>query len=288
MDVLVHIDVVWAHLELGLKFRVNQSGLNFGLRFRNLDNFIHNPTVEAKKMRSKEKTWPLDREEIFIESYICFKHNYNMKINLLGETRTKILITAESLFAQYGLEGVTLRQITAKAGVNLSSINYHYYDKQSLCREIITLRLKAINSMRAGKLIEAETRFRGAPVPLEEVFGIFAQPLYEVGNDATAYNAASRRLLGRIFVEPLPFSSEILATELQPVLIKFGQAIRRHVPRLPPQDFIWRFSLVVGAMHHAMATLHDMETRTNGVCPNNDSEPALRNFITTAVQAFMQ
>ena len=211
-----------------------------------------------------------------------------MNSDALRETREKILMTAELLFAQYGLEGVTIRQITRKAGVNLASVNYHFYDKQSLCREIINQRLRTINTTRVEKLKEAEARSIATLVPLGEIFGILAHPLFDVGNEPTSYNASSRRLLGRIFVEPLPFTSEILATELQPVLKRFGQAIRRHVPRLPPQDFIWRYSLVVGAMHHAMATLHDMESRTNGVCRNDEPEPALRNFVAFAVQAFAQ
>jgi AcrR family transcriptional regulator len=202
------------------------------------------------------------------------------------ETRRKILTTAESLFAEHGLTGVSLRQITARAGVNLAAVNYHYYDKETLCREIITHRLQAINATRLAELTAAEARLGGTPVPLDEILGIMARPLFQPGNAPTANNVASRRLLGRIFLEPLPFSPEILATELQPVMTRFGQAIRRHVPSQSPQDFIWRFSFVVGAMHHALATLHDMKARTNGVCRNDDPESALRNFIVFAVQAF--
>lgn len=210
-----------------------------------------------------------------------------MALDVFGKTSIKILTSAESLFAEFGLEGVSLRQITAKAGVNLASVNYHYYDKQTLCREIITHRLRAINTTRLEGLIEAEARLSGAPVPLDEIIGIMARPLFQTFTEPTLYNGASRRLLGRILIEPLPFSSEILANEVQPVMTRFGQAIRRHVPSLAPQDFIWRFSLVVGAMHHAMATLHDMKARTNGVCRNDDPEAALRNFIAFAVQAFV-
>jgi AcrR family transcriptional regulator len=209
-----------------------------------------------------------------------------MTLELVGATRIKILTSAESLFAEYGLDGVSLRQITAKAGVNLASVNYHFFDKESLCREIITQRLRAINTIRLSELIEAEARFGDRAVPLDEILGIMSRPLFQSGNDPAGYNASSRRLLGRVLLEPVPFSSEILSTELQPVMTRFGQAIRRHSPSLTPQDFIWRFSLIVGAMHHALASLHDMKTRTNGVCRDDDPESALRNFIALAVQAF--
>jgi AcrR family transcriptional regulator len=203
-----------------------------------------------------------------------------------GETSQRILMTAEALFADYGLYGISIRKIAAKAGVNLAAINYHHYDKERLCKKIIIERLHAINLIRLADLTQAEAGAVGAPVPLDVIMEIMSKPLFLTGSDPLAYNTASRRLLGRIFIEPLPFMAEILAAEMQPVMTRFGQAIRRHAPRLSPQDFIWRFSLVVGAMHHAMATLNDMKARTNGVCANDDPTAALRNFVVFATQAF--
>jgi hypothetical protein len=153
---------------------------------------------------------------------------------------------------------------------------------------MITHRIQVINTARVGELSQAEARSAGTLVPLDEIIEIMARPLFLAGNNPAAYNDASRRLLGRVFTEPLPFTREILTTELQPAMTRFGQAIRRHAPSLSPQDFIWRFSFVVGAMHHAMATLHDMKARTNGVCSNDDPAGALRNFTTFAVRAFQR
>lgn len=202
-----------------------------------------------------------------------------------GETGTKILLAAESLFAEQGFHGVSLRQITAKAGVNLAAVNYHYSDKQSLCREILVCRLREVNKIRLDELSQAEARAQESVVPLEEIIGIMARPLLQHGSNPDSYNAASIRLIGRVIVETQPLAAEILTTELQPAMTRFGQAIRRHVPSLSPPDFLWRFSLVIGAMHHAMATLHDMKALTNGLCPNDDSAGALRNFTAFAVRA---
>jgi AcrR family transcriptional regulator len=209
-----------------------------------------------------------------------------MSTKLLGEAKQRILIAAESLFAEQGLTGVSLRQITSKAGANLAAVNYHFYDKESLCREIITRRIRPINATRLEALGQAEARQPDTLAPLEEIMETMARPLFICGSDPAGYNPASRRLLGRIFIEPLPFASEILAAEMQPAMTRFGQAIRRHVPSLSPQDFVWRYSFIVGAMHHAMATLHDMKARTNGVCRNDDSEGALRIFTSLAVKAY--
>ncbi len=210
----------------------------------------------------------------------------HMLIDDFGETGSRILITAESLFAEHGFNGISLRQITAKAGVNLAAVNYHYSDKRSLCREILIYRLREVNKVRLDNLSQAEAKAVGSIAPLEEIIGIMARPLFQPGSDPTSYNVASIRLLGRIITEPLPFTGEIVTTELQPVMTRFGQAIRRYTPSLSPPDFLWRFTLVVGTMHHAMATLHDMKTLTQGICRNGDSEGALKNFIALAARTF--
>jgi AcrR family transcriptional regulator len=209
-----------------------------------------------------------------------------MLLEAYGETGGKILTAAESLFAEHGYDGVTLRRITAEAGVNLAAVNYHYSDKQSLYLEILAYRLRQLSRARLDRLTEAEACVNGVAVPLEEIVDILAQPLLCPTESMTAFGPASRRLLGRALVDPLPFLADTLAVEFQPAVARCGQAIRRHLPGLPPADFVWRYSFVVGALHHAAATLHDMKTRTSGLCADHDTDAALRNFRLFAFAAF--
>jgi len=61
-----------------------------------------------------------------------------------AETREKILDAAEALFAEHGFEGASMRMITARAGVNLAAVNYHFGSKENLLREIFRRRLGEI------------------------------------------------------------------------------------------------------------------------------------------------
>jgi AcrR family transcriptional regulator len=198
-------------------------------------------------------------------------------------TSLKILAAAEPLFAQRGHAGVSLRQITTQAKVNLAAVNYHYYDKESLYREILTRRLREVNQRRLTLLTVAEARYAPGPVPLAEIVDALARPLFLPADDA---NATTARLLGRMWVERQSFTDELVRAEIQPAMTRFVQALRRHTPSITPPDFLWRFSLIVGALHHAVATLHDMRTLTNGICRDDDAAGALRNFSQIAVQAF--
>lgn len=207
-----------------------------------------------------------------------------MDQNSPSVTLERILVAAESLFANQGYDGTTLRQITQLAQVNLAAVNYHHGDKESLYLEVLRRRLQPINAARLLRLGEAERQADGEPVPLERIFELMAAPLFELFSDPAGCAAA--RLIGRSLTEPLPFMEEFLATELQPANARFAQALRRHVPALSPEDFLWRLSFVVGAMQHTLATLHQMKALTRGICRDYDNVAARIRFVQFATATF--
>ena len=200
--------------------------------------------------------------------------------------RDKILNAAESLFAQRGFAGATLRQITQVAKVNLAAVNYHFDEKETLFGEVLRRRLRPINESRLVGLQDAE-RFAGTtPVPLATIIEVLVGPLFVLGHDRTDSGPQALRIIGRCLTEPQPFMADLLATEFHPTMARFGQAIRRHVPALTPEDFLWRLGFVVGALHHTLATMHTMKELTRGICRSDDYAGAQRRFIQFAVGTF--
>jgi AcrR family transcriptional regulator len=55
----------------------------------------------------------------------------------MNETREKLLDEAEFLFGENGYAATSLRQIIAKAEVNLASIHYHFGSKEELLEQVI-------------------------------------------------------------------------------------------------------------------------------------------------------
>ena len=194
-------------------------------------------------------------------------------------TTEKILSAAGELFASLGYHGTSLRALTVKAKVNLAAVNYHYKDKETLYRAIITTRMTRLNEERLSQLQNAERSSDGRPIPLDRLWDMYFRPIFELGVDRDRGGHHFIRVLGRSMVEPLPFVQAVLANEIHPVTARFAQAFRRHVPQLPPEEFMWRLSFLVGAMHHTLATLHQMKNLTNGICRNDDHEGALRRLI---------
>ncbi len=54
-----------------------------------------------------------------------------------GDTRNQLLETGLRLFAQFGYEAVTTRQLAAEAGVNIAAIAYHFGGKRELYRAVL-------------------------------------------------------------------------------------------------------------------------------------------------------
>lgn len=75
----------------------------------------------------------------------------------LPATALQLLLAAERLFAEHGLAGVSLRQISIEAGSsNNSAIRYHFGSKDDLLRAIFSYRLGDLTQRRA--LLRARAR----------------------------------------------------------------------------------------------------------------------------------
>jgi AcrR family transcriptional regulator len=190
-----------------------------------------------------------------------------------------MLNAAEELFAERGYHGTSVRQITERAAVNLAAINYHFKDKESLYRSVLSRRLRPLNQNRLDGLRRASEAGGCQPVSLVVALDCFARPLFELCGEPSSGGNHFARLLGRSMAEPLLFMDEFLAGEYHPVTLRFSHTIRRHVTGLSPEDFIWRLNFIVGAMHHSLATLHRMHALTRGICRDHDGQGALGCFV---------
>src|SRR4029077_14304085 len=67
-------------------------------------------------------------------------------------TRLSILDAAERSFTESGFDGVSLRTITERAGVDLALANYHFGTKENLLHEVIARRARIVHDERVKEL----------------------------------------------------------------------------------------------------------------------------------------
>jgi AcrR family transcriptional regulator len=74
-----------------------------------------------------------------------------------GETRQRIIETALRLFAEHGFRGVSVRDLSTAAQVNVAAINYHFGSKQGLYRTIFETVLDEDEVRFAGQIDHVTT-----------------------------------------------------------------------------------------------------------------------------------
>ena len=75
---------------------------------------------------------------------------------LLNRSKTKIIETAERLFAEKGINNVSTREIAREAGQkNHSALHYHFGDKENLLDALLDYRLTPLDNKRKFLLDEA-------------------------------------------------------------------------------------------------------------------------------------
>lgn len=93
-------------------------------------------------------------------------------------TRLALIETAELLFAQYGVEGVSTRQIGAAIGSsNTNVVAYHFGSKDALIVEVIRHRVPGLEARRAALL--AAARRANANPPLGALLDAMLRPFFE-------------------------------------------------------------------------------------------------------------
>jgi AcrR family transcriptional regulator len=113
-----------------------------------------------------------------------------------GEAKTRILLTAERLFAEHGYSGASLRAIMAEAGVNTAAIHYYFRNKEGLLRAIFEMRVSSMNAERAERLgaIEAATSAGDTRPEISAVLRAFIEPLART--ERASFQSHLRALFG--------------------------------------------------------------------------------------------
>lgn len=165
----------------------------------------------------------------------------------MSDTKNRILDTAERLFGEQGYAATSLRQITAEAGVNLAAIHYHFGSKEGLLDHVVVRKAGPVNERRLARLAEIEAEAGDGPLSVEKVLEAFFVPMLE----AAGHEPQFVRMMGRMIAEGL--MPEIVAKHFRPVTARMTAALKRALPDLPEDEFLWRMHFMIGAMAHTVS-----------------------------------
>ena len=163
------------------------------------------------------------------------------------ETRTRILDAAEELFMLHGFEGTSMRLLTAKAGVNLAAVNYHFGSKDALIEALFRRRLDPMNEERIAALDRLEDFSE------ENIIRAFIGPSLHLIEDAKGGGRNFIRLLGRTYTEPAKTVRALIGQMYAPTMERYKAALERALPQMPRDELVWRMHFMFGTLAYTLA-----------------------------------
>lgn len=195
------------------------------------------------------------------------------------DARERILITAELLYAQKGVDKTSTRDITAEAGVNVASVNYYFRSKDALTEEIFMRLTQRVTVLRLADLstyVKLATE-NAIALRVEDLVSCFLRPYFEPG-----FNGS---LLARFILQhrlhPSEMTRRVFEQYLDPFAMEFIDALCLTDKRVPRVEWLWRYTLMTGTVMLAMTDTgpaNRMALLTNGEADAGRSDELKRHL----------
>lgn len=193
---------------------------------------------------------------------------------------------AQSLFAQRGVDGVTVREIADAAGQkNHGAVGYHFGSKEALVRELVIDGAIVIDERRNSELDRMEAR--DGPSSVREVVDLILRSSIDVARSAAADESYVR------FIVMLNMTHRELFYESLEGKYNSGYQrclthLRRLMPDMPAQAKNQRFLFMGGTIRSAMAMRERALADTTRAHPMWESDATivhLAQLLTATLEA---
>jgi AcrR family transcriptional regulator len=151
---------------------------------------------------------------------------------------------------RHGFEGTSMRQLTARAGVNLAAVNYHFGSKDALIEAVFRRRLDPMNVERIAELDRLESTNCVSP---EAVIRAFVRPGLRMIEDGRGGGRNFIRLLGRTYTDPAKDIRALIGRMYAPAMERYKRALERALPQMPADDLVWRMHFMFGTLAYTLA-----------------------------------
>jgi len=170
------------------------------------------------------------------------------------DTMTRILDTAEVLFAERGFAETSLRNITSKAGVNLAAVNYHFGSKKALIQAVFSRYLDPFTLRFHAALDALEADHEGRVIPLEVLLESMAAAVLAVPAERNSLKVFMR-LLGLAYSQAQGHLRRHIQQHYGDVFTRFTELVRRATPDLPDAERFWRLHFMLGTLIFTLSGL---------------------------------
>lgn len=206
-----------------------------------------------------------------------------------GGTKHRIIEVATRLFAEHGIDAVSLRDIVVEAGVNLASINYHFGSKELLIRDVYRRLLVALNELRLKALDDCEVAARGRPLKPEAVVRALVAPMVHFSTSRQNDGIYFVRLMFHGYGVRRNFIDQSVTEQVDHIALRFVDALQKSLPKVSREDLFWRFDFAIGAWLHILIDTqrgHRLKRLSDRLCDTDDNERIVDQLTASLTASF--
>ena len=200
-------------------------------------------------------------------------------------TPDRILDSAEKLFARRGFHGVSIRDITQDAGVDVALVNYHFGTKQALLDSVLTRRSVVLNDERMQRLQACLAKAGSAPPSIDAVIDAFTRPLLDRSLHGGPGWKAYFALIAQVN-NSTEFGGVIMTRYFDPVVRVFVDSLRRALPGCDPRDIYWSYHFLSGALTLSFAETGRIDNLSGGICRSADLDAVHERLVPFVASGF--
>jgi len=195
-----------------------------------------------------------------------------------SDTRDKILDAAEELFADRGINGVSIRQITAKANVRLASVNYYFGNKPSLYTEVLLRRANILSAERLKLLRAIDPENLPVELALQKYAYAFIHPLLE----RTLKGGLGWQSYCRLVAATATLSVNgptIARVPFDKTALEFTEVITRILPTISERNSFYAYQFMVGSTLYIFTQSYRLDMLSSSKYSSSDLDQICTELI---------
>lgn len=210
-----------------------------------------------------------------------------MKAKFSSEKSERILDAAEELFARHGYDGVTMRQISSKAQVDVALASYHFGKKVDLFHAAFNRRAELLSVARREIFQALEDQTQGEAQTLEQIIEAFLLPLKLAQENE---DPGWRHYLAMVaYVMASPVWNEILMPNVYDKRVtELTDQLKTALPDAKEEDIHWCYHYVSGALAITLAQTGRIDRLSGGKCKSSDFDAAYDRMIPFVAAGFRE
>jgi AcrR family transcriptional regulator len=183
--------------------------------------------------------------------------------------KDRILDAAERLFARHGFYGVSVRDITQVAGVDVALVGYHFGSKRELFAAVFQRRAELLNPERLARLEDVRRAALPGVPTLEDIVNSFTYPLLERSARGGPGWKAYFALVAQVNNSP-EWGPVLMTQHFDPLVERLIAVLREAMPECPLREIYWGYQFLTGALTLTFAETGRIDKLSGGLCESSD------------------